>query len=75
MRHGFSSVEGDHVSLEPGSLGCGGGSWLINISTTENHVIIEMACARFPFMSLTELSLIPDPRAPSKDQDSSSRYN
>ena len=24
VRHGFSSVEGDHVSLEPGSLGYGG---------------------------------------------------
>jgi len=41
----FFSVEGDSLSLEPGSLGCGGGGWLINISPTENHVIIEIACA------------------------------
>ena len=52
MRRGFSSVDGGHVSLEPGSLGFGGGGCLISISSTENHVIIETACAHMGLFAI-----------------------
>ncbi len=45
VRHGFSSVERDHVNLESSSLECGGKDLLKNIPSTEKHVIIETACA------------------------------
>ena len=41
VRHGFSSVEGDHVSFELDPLVCGRSDWLKSIPSAEKHVLIE----------------------------------
>ena len=48
VRNGFSSVEGDHVSLELDPLVCGGSGWLKSILSAPKPIIIERACARVP---------------------------